>query len=141
MRLAGGSMGRVGDDVVAVLEVRSEHAVVSGEIGAGTWHEGGEAGDEVDGVEYDMSGSVTEGVLESIHDLPAVIDREAFVRERWAGDVAAQAFERVPLMGSAARGAMQRKPRELSDALRERVGRDGAQVRALRPAWGPTAMR
>ena len=54
------------------------------------------------GVEHDMSGSVTEGVLESIHDLPAVIDREAFVRERWAGDVAAQAFERVPLMGSAA---------------------------------------
>ena len=34
----------------------------------------GESGDEVDGVEHDMSGAVTEGVLESIHDLPAVID-------------------------------------------------------------------
>ena len=54
-------------------------------------------------VEHDMSGPVTEGVLESIHDLPAVIDREAFVRECWAGDVAAQAFEGGPLMGSAAR--------------------------------------
>ena len=32
-------------------------------------------------VEHDMSGPVMEGVLESIHDLPAVIDREAFVRE------------------------------------------------------------
>ena len=89
MRLAGGSMGRVGDDVVAVLEVRSEHAVVSGEMGAGTWHEGGEAGDaksaglpictaggcpegvrhtdvahEVHRVEHDMSGRVMEGVLE-----------------------------------------------------------------------------
>ena len=71
---------------MAVFEVRGEPAVVSGEMGAGARHEGGEAGD---GVEHDMSGSVTEGVLESIHDLPAVIDREAFVRERWAGDVAA----------------------------------------------------
>ena len=28
-----------------------------------------------------MRGAVTEGVLESIHDLPAVIDREGFVRD------------------------------------------------------------
>ena len=111
--------------------------------GAGTRHRasslrerhfrGDEAGDKVHRVEHDMSGPVTEGVLESIHDLPAVIDREAFVRECWAGDVAAQAFERVPLMGSAARadprlhhsgGAMEGESRELSDAG---VGR--------RPAW------
>ena len=71
-------MGRVGDDAVAVLDVRGEHAVVSGEMGAGARHEGGESGDEIDGVEQDMSGPVTEGVLESIHDLPAIIDREAF---------------------------------------------------------------
>ena len=38
----------------------------------------------------------------SIHDLPAVIDREAFVRDCWAGDIAAKAFERVALMGLAA---------------------------------------
>ena len=99
---------------MAVFEVRGEHAVVSGEMGARARHEGGEAGDaksaglpictaggcpegvrhtdvphEFNGVEHDLSGSVTEGVLESIHDLPAVIDREAFVRERWAGNVAA----------------------------------------------------
>ena len=138
MRLAGGLMGRFGDDTAAVLEVRGEHAVVSGEMGAGAWHRasslrerhfrGDEAGDaksaglpictaggcpegvrhtdvphEFHRVEHDMSGSVTEGVLESIHDLPAVIDREAFVGECWAGDVAAKAFEGVALMGSAAR--------------------------------------
>ena len=34
-----------GDDVMAVFEVRGEHAVVSGEMGAGARHEGGEAGD------------------------------------------------------------------------------------------------
>ena len=113
MGLAGGLVDRVGDDAAAVLEVRGEHAVVSGEMGARAWHgasslcerhfRGGEAGDaksaglpictaggcpegvrhtevphEFDGVEHDMSGAVTEGVLESIHDLPAVIDREAF---------------------------------------------------------------
>ena len=128
MRLAGGLVDRVGDDAVAVLEVRGEHAVVSGEMGAGAWNEGGEAGDakstglpictaggcpegvrhtdvphEFDGVEHDMSGAVTEGVLESIHDLPAVIDREAFVRDGRAGDVATEPFEGVPVTGSPAR--------------------------------------
>ena len=72
-------------------------------MGAGAWNEGGEAGDEVDGVEHDMRGAVTEGVLESIHDLPAVIDREAFVRDGRAGDVATEPFEGAPVTGSAAR--------------------------------------
>ena len=45
MRLAGGLMGRVGDETAAVYEVRGEHAMVSGEMGAGAWHEGaGDAG-------------------------------------------------------------------------------------------------
>ena len=70
-------MGRVGDDKAAVLEVRGEHTVVSGEMGAGARHEGGEAGDRVHRVEHDMSRPVVEGVLELIHDLLAVIDREA----------------------------------------------------------------
>ena len=79
-----------------------------------------------------------EGVLESIHDLPAVIDREAFVRDGWAGDVAAKAFEGVALMGSAARAGMEGESRELSDAGvgRRRVGRDGAQGQGLAPGVG-----
>ena len=138
MGFAGGWMSTVGDDAVAVYEVRGEHAVVSGEMGAGARHRasslrerhfrGGEAGDvksaglpictargcpegvrhtdvphEFHRVEHDMSRPVVEGVLEWIHDLPAVIDREAFVRDCWAGDVATKAFESVPLMGLAAR--------------------------------------
>ena len=113
---------------------------------------GGESGDEVDGVEYDMSGPVTEGVLESIHDLRAVIDREAFVRERWAGDVAAQAFEGVALMGSAARadprlhhsgGRWRENPESWAMQGLDAGGWDATvcRVRALRPAWGPVAMR
>ena len=39
-------MSTVGDDVMVVLEVRGEHAVVSGEMGpemdTGSWHEAGE---------------------------------------------------------------------------------------------------
>ena len=50
-----------------------------------------------------MGGAVTEGVLESNHDLPAVVDREAFVGDGRAGDVAAQAFEGVPVTGLACR--------------------------------------
>ena len=152
MGFAGGVTGRVGDDVAAVFEVRGEHAVVSGEVGAGTWHEGGEAGDEVDGVEHDMSCAVTEGVLESIHDLPAVIDREAFVGDGWTGDVAAQAFEGVAIMGVAARadprlhhsgGRWRENPESWAMQGLDAGGWDATvcRVRALRPAWGPVVMR
>ena len=99
MGLAGGLLGRVGDNAAAMLEVRGEHAVVSGEMGAGAWHEGGEAGDEVDGVEHDMGRSVTEGVLEPIHDLCAVIDREAFVRD--SGALATERHQLLVLAGIA----------------------------------------
>ena len=148
MRLTDGLMDRVGDDEAAVIEVRGEHAVVSGEMGAGAWHRasslrerhfrGGEAGNEVDRVEHDMSGAVMEGVLESVDDLSAVIDREALVRDGWAGDVAAQAFEGVALMGLAAGARMEGESRELSDAgvIGRRVGRDGAKRQGLAPGVG-----
>ena len=84
---------------------------------------------EVDGVEHDMSRPVTESVLVSIHDLPAVIDRETFVRQRGAGDVAAQAFDGVPFMGFAHGAGMEGGPRELGDAgvVGRRAGVDGAK--------------
>ena len=107
-------------------------------MGAGAWHEGGEAGDTVHRVEHGTSRPVVEGVLESIHDLPAVIDREAFGRDCWAGDVAAKALEGVPLMGLAARAGMEGESRELSGAgvVRQRVGRDGAQGQCPAPGVG-----
>ena len=83
-----------------------------------------------------MSGAVTEGVFESIHDLPAVIDREALVRDCGAGDVATEPFEGVPLMGLAHGAGVEGESRELSDAgiVGRRVGADGAQRQGLRPA-------
>ena len=86
---------------------------------------------EFDGVEHDMGGAVPEGVLESNHDLPAVIDREAFVRDGWAGDVAAQAFEGVPVMGFAHGTRMKGEPREPGDTgvVGRRAGREeGARL-------------
>ena len=111
-------MSDVGDDVVAVPEVRGEHAVVSGEVGAWAWDQRGKPGNEVEGVEDDVSGPVTEGVLESVDDLSPFIDREAFVGECRAGDVAAQAFEGVALVGMAHGAGMEGASRELSDAGR-----------------------
>ena len=85
-----------------------------------------------------MGGAVAEGVLESIHDLPAVIDREAFVRERGAGDVAAQAFEGVPFMGFAHGAGMKGESRELGDAgvVGRRAGADGAKRQGLASGVG-----
>ena len=83
-------MGRVGDDTAAVFGVRGEHAMVSGEMGAGAWRRasslrgrhfrGGEAGDEVRRIEHDMGRPVMEGVLESIHDLPRSLTATASVK-------------------------------------------------------------
>ena len=125
---AGVAGGEIGEDSLDDLasSLRERH------------FRGGEAGNELYRVEHDMGRPVMEGVLESIHDLPAVIDREAFVRDGWAGDVAAKAFEGVPLMGSAARADMEGGSRELSDAGvgRRRVGRDGVQGQGLAPGVG-----
>ena len=79
--------------------------------------------------------------------LPAVIDREASVRDDRAGDGAARAFEGVPLMGLAARtgprlphsrAGREGASREPSDAgvVRRRVGRHGAQGQDLAPGMG-----
>ena len=73
MGFAGGSMNTVGDDVVAVYEVRGEHAVVSGEMGAGARHRAsslrerrfrdGEAGDAKSaGLPICTAGGCPEGV-------------------------------------------------------------------------------
>ena len=77
MGLAGGLVDRVGDDAVAVLEVRGEHAVVSGEMGVGAWYRasslrerhfrGGEAGDAKSaGLPICTAGGCPEGVRHTV---------------------------------------------------------------------------
>ena len=83
----------------------------------------------------------------SVPLLPAVIDRETFVRDGRAGDGAARAFEGVPLMELAARAGrrfphsragMEGASREPSDAgvVRRGVGRRGARGQGLAPGVG-----
>ena len=67
MGLAGGMVGGVGDDAAAMFEVRGEHAVVPGEVGAGAWNEGGEAGDEVlEPVRYEARPNSSSAVIASL---------------------------------------------------------------------------
>jgi hypothetical protein len=54
-----------------------------------------------------MGGAVAPGALELEHDLSGSIAREPFVGNRRAGDVAAQAFELLALMGATAYCRMQ----------------------------------
>ena len=90
---------------------------------------------------------VVEGVFESVDDLCALIDREAFVGQCRAGDVATQAFEGAAPVGTApganprlhhSGGAMQGESRELGDArdMCRRAGRDGMQGEGLAPGMG-----
>ena len=48
---------------------------------------------------HDMGGAVAPGALELQHDLIGWIALEPFVGNRRAGDIAAQAFELLALMG------------------------------------------
>ncbi len=114
-------------------------AIWSPYMGSGAWHRasslrerhfrGGDADDaQSAGLPICTAGGCPEGVLESKHDLLAVIDREGFVRECRASDVAAQAFERVALMGSAAGAG-------------RRVGCDGAQRQGAAAEFCATRLR
>ena len=126
MGFAGGWMSPVGDDVVAVFEVRGEHAVVSGGMGAGAWHRasslrerhfrGGEAGDAKSaGLPICTAGGCPEGVRHT--DVPHEFHRGEH---------------------DMSRAGMEGESRELSDAgvVGQRVGRDGAQSQGLAPGVG-----
>ena len=89
-------------------------------------------------VEHDVGGAIVEGGLESIDDVPAVNDREAFVRDCVWGDVAAQAFEGVTLMSLARGAGMEGESLELSDtrSAHRGIGCDGAQGQGLAHGMG-----
>ena len=106
---------------------RTRHRI--GQDGLDSSHEGGESSDEVHPVEHDRSRPVIEGVLESIGNLPAVIDPEAFIRDRRSGNIPAQAFEGIPFVGLEPRAGMEGQSPKLSDArsVRQGIGCEGAR--------------
>ena len=83
-RLDEQGWGRCGDGQCLKFEATTPWYRVRWARGHGT--RAGEASDEVDRIEHDMSRRVMEGVFESMDDLPAVVDRGAFVRNRRSDD-------------------------------------------------------
>jgi hypothetical protein len=82
-----------GDDLGAHGGVGGEHAVIADHVESRRRDEGGEPGDEVEGVEQDGVGAVLPGRLEREPDAAVVVEREALLGERRPGEVAAQALE------------------------------------------------
>ncbi len=80
-------------DQLAVLEIRSEDAVIPSEVGTWSGYQRSQPCDERQQVHHDMRCSVAEGVVELVYDLSMIIDRESLVGQRRSGDVAPEAFE------------------------------------------------
>ena len=100
-------MSPVGDDVVAVFEVRGEHAVVSGEVSAGARHEGGEAGDKVHRVEHEPGGEEAEAfqceaaeLVEHLGDDERNNERGRLSGEQLAQRTRSEQFEHHGISGS-----------------------------------------
>lgn len=80
------SVGRV-VDALAVFAVRGENALESGQVEPWARDECGRACDEVEGFEDDVGCAVSEGLLEFVDDLPALVGGEALIGNGRAADL------------------------------------------------------
>ena len=53
----------------SVLAVGGEDSVETGEVDSGLWHQGGQSGNKINRLEYDMSSAITVRCLEFIANL------------------------------------------------------------------------
>ncbi len=79
------------------------------EMGPWTGHEHGQALHELQRRHHDMGGTVVVRAFELQHDMTGTIAFEAFVGNGWTGNVSAQVFEFLALMGGAADLGMEAK--------------------------------
>src|SRR3954452_2087428 len=106
----------------------------------GTRDQCGQALQELQRRHHDMGGAVAPGALELQHDLASAVALEPLVGNRRAGDVAAQAFELLALMGVTAYCRMQAETVRVDTARLLRVGRsagDGLQAQHFLPRVWP----
>ena len=75
----------------------------------GARHQRGQALQELQRRHDDVGGAVAVGAFELQHDLAGAVALEPLVGNGGAGDVTAQAFELLALMGAAAYGCMQKE--------------------------------
>ena len=90
------------NDLGPQFGVGREHAMEANQMQPGTRDQCGQALHELQRRHHDMGGAVALGALELQHDLAGWIALEPFVGNRRAGDIAAQAFELLALMGATA---------------------------------------
>src|SRR4051812_29158538 len=106
----------------------------------GTRDQCGQALQELQRRHHDMGGAVAPGTFELEHDLACAIALEPLIGNGRAGDIAAQAFELLALMGVTAYCRMQAEAVRVDAARLLRVGRpagDGLQAQYLLPGVWP----
>ena len=96
-----------GHDRSAQLGVGCEHAVEADQMPPGTGNERGEPLQEFQRRHHDVSSPVLIRALELQHDLAGAVALEPFVGNGRAGDIAAQVFEFLALIGAATHRGMQ----------------------------------
>jgi hypothetical protein len=87
-----------------------------------------------------MGRAISIGGLQCEHYLPGTVECKAFVGHGGAGDIAAQVFEFLPLMGGAAHLGMEAKAVLVDTALwrgLRRLARDGLQAQHFLACPGP----
>ena len=98
----------LGTIVRTQLGVGREHAVEANQMHLGRGTSAGRAArmNSSGGID-DVSGAILVGALQLQHDIAGVIAFESFVGNGGAGDIAAQAFEFLTLIGATAHRCMQ----------------------------------
>ena len=89
--------------------MRGEYAVEANQVQARTGKERGEALQEFQRRHHDMGGAVLIGALQLQHRLASTVALEPFVGNGRAGDIAAQLFECLALIGAATHRRVQAK--------------------------------
>jgi len=105
---------------------RRKHTVVPRQVRAGFWHQRGESGDKVFGLEDHVGGAVTIRRLQRIANVPAPGQRQPAGGDRRSCDVTCEALELVALRGLRRQTGVQRKAGAFGD-LRPRCVRFGRQ--------------
>ena len=89
------------NDGSAILVVGCEHAVVSNQMMTWRWDQGSKFGEEIQRREEHGGCAICERVLEFVLNLMVAVDTQSVQAARASRDVAAQAFETLPLLWQA----------------------------------------
>ena len=110
------------------------------EMEPGAWDECGQALHELQGRHHDMGCAIAIGCLQREHHLPGTVECQPLVGHGGAGDIPAQVFEFLPLMGGAAHLGMEAKALCADTVLfcgQHLLAGDGLQAQHLLARPGP----